>query len=411
MDRRKSLKLSLNSIYGTLKKNNAITVFLFLMISSTVIYTVYLLLSEGAATKNLFAYSAGFGGDMFMDFYNSMRDVANTDITYTARHVIYPPMANFIFLVFSRLANRAYTGTEFWERKNWVLYPDVMFLNFVFLCTAIVAIYALFSDKVKTSNRLKFLIGVFSVLNVPIIYTLERGNIILYSVIGLAFYAFFYDSESKLLRELSLIGLAFSFSIKLYPVIFGWRLLSDSRYKDAARCAVYGVLMLVLPSFFFGGPKCILQMLSNMTSFSPALPNSLLSNLIGANAAAVISDIFLIVGVAVFILFSLFIKDISKLITVGMSVLIFFPSFSIFYSWTFMLIPIFIMLSRKSIKGFDWFYFIPAIIPFMFFPGLLVENYRALTNVVALIPIAASAAELICTLIRSHKEKRSVNLL
>lgn len=411
MNRRKSFKLSFDSIYDTLKKNNAITVFLFLMISSTLIYTVYLLIEGGAATKNLFAYSNGYGGDMFMDFFNSVRDVANTDITYTVRHVIYPPMANLIFLVFSRLANNAYTGTEFWERKNWVLYPDVMFLSFVFLCTAIVVIYALFSDKVGSSNRLKFLIGVFSVLNVPIIYALERGNIILYSVIGLALYAFFYDSENKFLREISLIGLAFSFSIKVYPVIFGWRLVSDSRYKDAARCALYGILMLVLPSFFFGGPKCILQMLSNLTSFSPAQPDSLLSNLIGVSAAGVISDIFLIIGVAVFILFSLFIKDISKLITVGMCVLIFFPSFSIFYSWTFMLIPIFIMLSKKTLKGFDWFYFVPAIIPFMFFPGLFIENYRALTNVVALIPIAASAVELTYTLIHSYKEKHAENSL
>jgi hypothetical protein len=72
---------------------------------------------------------------------------------------------------------------------------------------------------------------------------------------------------------------------------------------------------------------------------------------------------------------------------------------------------VFMALSRRSIKGFDWFYFIPILIPFIFIPGFLVTDYRSMASVVALIQIAASAVELMYVFVKSCRKNRTVDSL
>ena len=91
---------------------------------------------------------------------------------------------------------------------------------------------------------------------------------ILLCLIALAVYAFTYDSQNKTYREVGILALAFAAALKLYPAVFGWFLIADKRYKDAVRCAIYGVALLLIPSFFFGGPACFAYVFGNIFSFS-----------------------------------------------------------------------------------------------------------------------------------------------
>ena len=374
--------------------------FVLLMSLSFAVYTIVYIIKGEADYVDIFFIRTS---DLFMDFFNSVRDASQGARVYTVRHVIYPPMANLIYLFISLFIRDGYTSTSFGQRKTWVNYPEAIFINFVFLSLALFIIFCLVRnrcEKIKGNH----LIAAFAIVNVPVLFAVERSNIILLAVIGLAVYAFFYDSDSRAKRELALLGLAFSFAIKAYPVIFGWRLLADSRYKDAARCALYGILMMLIPSLFFGGPSCILTMLENMSRFSPSQAVPWMVDLFG-DFGRVLENAAIIIGAASFIFFPLFIKDSFKITALGMSIVILLPSFSIFYTWAFMIVPVAIAISRKRLRRSDWFYFVPIIIPLMFFPGFTITTYRSLANTAAYIPIIAAATELIIILVKNISKR------
>lgn len=89
-----------------------------------------------------------------------------------------------------------------------VIWCVVCSLIFVFIVNTVLK---------KGSDTQKFLVGALMFLSVPVLYLIERGNIIVLSLISLM---------------------------------------------------IYGVLMLIIPSFFFGGPMCFYQLFINIFNFS-----------------------------------------------------------------------------------------------------------------------------------------------
>ena len=148
------------------------------------------------------------------------------------------------------------------------------------------------------------------------LYLLERGNIILISTLFTGIYIFTYDSKSKLAREIGLFSLAFAFSIKLYPAALGWMLLADKRYKEALRCVIYGILLLIIPSFFFGGPKCLIWMMENIFSSGKSGWETISHVVhIPVSVLKIMFYIAILISIASFIFSSLFQKDRWKIWT------------------------------------------------------------------------------------------------
>ena len=247
------------------KRKNPAEFFVAFMAVSLIIYLIASLIWGGKVFCGIFFAD---GTDLFMDFFNSVRDVSQGTGVYTDRGVIYPPMANLIFLLCLRLVPEEYATTPFDQRHDWVNYPSAIIACLLFLLIFALLFFFLCGNRVRFSGKKKTLFCFFILVNVPMLSLLERGNIVLLSTLASAVFLFFYQSENKVVRELSLVALAFSFSLKLYPAAFGWLLIADKRYKEALRCALYGILLLLLPSFFFGGPKCLVWMLENVADFS-----------------------------------------------------------------------------------------------------------------------------------------------
>ena len=108
--------------------------------------------------------------------------------------------------------------------------------------------------NMKTQGKMKTQAAIISfavIICYPVMFCLERGNILILSVVLAMFFIFFKDSENKIIRELSYIALAFSAAIKLYPAIFGLTLIIEKKYKEAARLMLYGILVVGLPIVFF----------------------------------------------------------------------------------------------------------------------------------------------------------------
>ncbi len=257
----------LKRLFLKIKKTaSPITTFIFMMLLSHVVILIVSLFSDGRTILDLFFIK---GNDTFMDFFNSVRDASQGAKAYSIRHIIYPPMAAATFLLFSNFFPNAYLQTPFAIRETWPQYEGAYYAIAIFLILTVLALFFACYYPRNFSHPIAVLIAVFGVCNVPNLYAIERGNIILFSTAAVIFFAFTYDSKNKLVREASLLALAFAFSIKLYPVLFASLLLVDKRYKDLIKCAIYSILLLLLPSLFFGGIwHCVKFLFENTFSFS-----------------------------------------------------------------------------------------------------------------------------------------------
>ena len=367
----------IKNFFKTLLSNMTPTrLFVYLMAFSAIVYfTVYAIIGNGYYLHIFFRDSR----DFFMDFLNSIRDASNVDTVYSESNVIYPPMANLLFLIFSRFTPDVYNATSFNERYDWVNYAAPFMLIVITTLLFGIILFALVKSQMdKYDKKLAAFFAAFALFNVPVLYMIERGNILMFSLISLMMFAFSYNSESKVARELGLIALAFSFSIKLYPVIFGWMLIKDKRFKEALRCAIYGILMVILPSFAFGGFIEVCKLVvRNIFSFSSSGGSgNIFSQILGFFGVEYVnvdfmSPIMWIWAALVclcFVVAPFVIEEKWKVYTIGVLAIICIPSLTSLYAWSFMLIPMIFFCRKKEFSRLDWFYFTVMILPFIFIP-------------------------------------------
>jgi len=232
----------------------------------------------------------------------------------------------------------------------------------------------------------------------------ERGNMILFCFIALMIYAFTYNSEKKLYRELGLLCLAFAFSLKLYPVVFGWFLLIDKRYKEALRCAAYGIIMLVLPSVFFGGLDCFVQIFNNITSFSTNTVNSLAVisgySRIPLSLLSLFAYLWCGICAACFILSPIIFKRRWKCWLMGITTILTVPSLTTLYMWAFLLIPLIMLANDGKRTKKDYFFFFVILSLFIFtifrFNYYLTVNSFLLYPLTAILSVTAVTDTIIC---------------
>ena len=244
---------------------NFFGIFAVAMALSLAVFSIFCLIGGICQFTSLFLLH---GDDLFMDFFNSIRDVSQGTGVYTERHVIYPPMANLIFLICMRFVPEEYASTSFEDRESWANYPSAVLVCFLFLFVFTILLLLALQKNLPGHGGKKAVLVFFLIVNPPVLYLLERANLLLLSILSLAVYALYYNAGQKWKRELALLALAFSFSIKLYPAVFGWFLIVDKRYKEAIRCILYGIAMFLIPSFFFGGPVSIFWTFENIFSYS-----------------------------------------------------------------------------------------------------------------------------------------------
>ena len=344
-------------------------IFLLLLAASWISVLIAAPFTFGDSFKNLFFLDCR---DAFMDFFNSSRDVAQGIGVYTERNVIYPPMANLIFLLFSKMMPTAYLNTDFEARFAWINYTSTYISVTLFLLLTAIAFYAACCSFKSKHLNMKLLAFAFLVSEVCI-FGLERGNVVVLSTAATLFFLFAYDSESKLMRELALLALAFAFSIKLYPLAFAWFLLMEKRFKEFLRCGLYAVLLLILPSFFFGGPISLVWMLENTLSFMlyragsepAALPWYLWTQMPGIKLGYY--AVFAVAAVLFFLLCFLR-KDHRKNILLLCALILGFPAFQSVYAWTLFVAPLLYLFEEKKWSGYTIAYFVLMVMPMLPIP-------------------------------------------
>lgn len=402
-----------------LKRKNPTEYFIAIMILSIVIFGVFSILKGVNHLRSLFFLD---GKDAFMDFFNSVRDASVYSGAYTDRNVIYPPMANLLFLLFNLIIPDAYTNTDFTQRQTWMNYPLCIVAIAIFVVITITLYLFVFSRETKFIKKGRFIFCIFLILNVPIFHLVERANIIILSTTCAVFFLFNYDSENRVLKELSLILLAFSFSLKLYPAVLGWVLVCDKKYKEIIRLVIYALLMLIIPSFFFGGPKCIWWMIENIINFSKirvGYDDVIVENIQKIGFSQVILKVYQIftliasvICIITFLVSSFFIKDKWKLLLFACSAFFSIPPVTALYGWIIFFVPLFLFLKTEKLEGINWIYFFLMILPFTFIPEIIsldflqnAPTYNSLiTKASSIILVFVLCFDGIYTIVKSKKD-------
>lgn len=194
----------------------------------------------------------------------------------------YPPLA---YMFFYPLMWVSYTPLMTYSHgAPYLLYYYQPLWTLLFVITLVVCLLCLFKMCVSQfKSGLYFdatITGVALCLSYPVLYTIERGNIILIAVLATTFFVFYYDSDCGWQKEAALISLAVAAGIKLSPAIFGILLIHNKDWKSVFRATCYGLLLFIFPFFFFkGGIQNLGQMIANISFFLGSYVSD--SNLMG----------------------------------------------------------------------------------------------------------------------------------
>lgn len=350
---------------AVLTRDPALLFIAMVLLSAILFFAMALCRGDGAYSQAFFRRFE----DLFMDYFNSVRDASQGAGAYTERNVIYPPFANLLFLLCARLGPWNFNATDFAHRQTWVGYPAAIFLFCIIAILCALLIFAIFSSGLKRSRAVTVLFGIFAVFNAPALDMLERGNVLVVSLIGLAVYAFTYHSESPVMREIGLMALAISSAIKLYPLVFMWFLLTDRRFCAFIRCAIYTFMLFLLPSFFFGGPSCLIEIVRNITSFSSSAGSWIDGVAVTLHMSVGVLTAFVYGWIAIsaicFAVAPLINGERWRQFIGGLSTILVFPSLSALYAWSLFLIPLVLIANEPEASKKKWIYFVFLTLPFL----------------------------------------------
>lgn len=352
--------------------NNTSKLFYIISFASLVVCIIMGVLSNGVTVSNLLFNK----DDVFMDFFNSVVDCSGD--AYGESGVIYPPLVVLFYKFCSMFFNiDSMKASEVRETSLGMI---------IFVCFTIVS-YILFAKLIykykNGSFANKSLFAFFTLFSFPMIYLIERGNIIVLVLPLLLYFVNEYDSDVKYKRHLAYICLAISVAIKIYPVFFGLLLLKKKKnFKNILLCIFYGAVFFFVPFIFVGGFSQLGVLIHNILytssmfgskgfGFKVSISNtfSLFGHVFNhVRLFETAGTMFLIITVLAGLFLILFNKwnEDWKIYAVILLIIILVPGFSYIYSVAYMIIPLLFFLNKKEIKWIDYIYSLLFIAQFIF---------------------------------------------
>ena len=207
-------------------------------------------------------FCATVHNDSFMDHFNMLLLLNNDNPYYL--DASYPAMCFFILKILYMFLPDSVKGID---RSSYLRdVEDAMFGFMIMIIICMCAIYLLLNKILKEDSNKALL---FSLLfSGPILYMVQRGNIIIIAFVFLLVYIAYFDSDNKKKRYIAYFALALSASIKVYPALFGLMTLKKKRYKETILLVLIGFTVFILPFFAFDGVNTIKAFLHGLSSAS-----------------------------------------------------------------------------------------------------------------------------------------------
>ena len=325
--------------------------------------------------------------DSFMDFYRPITFAAAADpYVYVEAGAIYPPVCYVLFrIVGSAFGSGANLSDAFALRES----QTGQFLLVLFLLFNVLPLAYLLYRRYRGSEVEKLLFVGITLTSGPYLYLLERGNILLLTFWLTFFFVLLYRSQTVWIRELALLALALAAATKLYPAVFGLLLVMDKRYKEAVRCAVYGLLIFFLPVFSFQGIRTLAEFIQNLSHGVAVTVSDAYRVDWGTTLAGVYGWLGLPAATGRFHAEALLVPALLGMVVCGFwqrevwkkclslaMVCVMLPGFSFYYVMIFYLPPLFLLLQDKEHRRIDLLYAVLlAFTGVLFMTGLGFESH------------------------------------
>lgn len=205
--------------------------------------------------------------DSFMDFFNSVYQT-HFDARISG---VYPPFPSMVYALLNLLVPPEVDDVMLTARERAISLrsaPVGIVMIAFHIGLFFIALLCLLWAWKKQHNRQLPLWCI--VLAGPLLFAIQRGNIVIYAFLfTLAFYLFHDDSRAWV-RQIAYVCLAIAANIKLYPAIFGLFIFTRKRWKDVLATIGYGLCLLVMPALLFpgGATATILRFCRSLLHFS-----------------------------------------------------------------------------------------------------------------------------------------------
>lgn len=311
------------------------------------------------------------GSTLFSDFFRSVRDAATGSAVYSERRVIYPPLANALFWLISRAMPAAYLEAPVALWNTWHLYPAAVLGVTVFLGLSLVLLAHVLGREPYPA-ALRLLLAFFLTSSFPVLFLIERGNLVILCLAALLLFSQNYDSDSAVAREVGLLALAVATALKIYPLLFGLPLIRERRWRDVAHAATYAFLLFLVPSFFFGGPLfCAKWLVKNTVYYSNYAGRGAISQLTAWGISATLARAAIYAGYAVLLLFvilsALLQRKPFKAWALCAATLLAVPSIFSAYNWVLVLPALLTFVRTERLVGRSILWFFSMAMPFFTF--------------------------------------------
>ena len=308
--------------------------------------------------------------------YSSDRDPYH-NLVYGLGEKAYPPLTYVIMYFVSRIVDaQAYADRD---QSYFNIGSDFKYLAIylVFAIIIMILMYTLIQVTKKGRMSIKSMTAMALCCSAPMIYSIERGNTIIFTVLLCMFYLFYYNSENKILKELALVALAGAVGFKMTPALLGIMLLYNKQFKEAARAVVYGIIIVFGPFLFLhGGFSNIPLMFENMKfnlKFYTSLDGCTLTASVNRFGKLYLNDFSMTDGMVdnmktITTILSLlllivvpFLKTNWEKVAAVVVVLIILPSHSGTYCILYMLPVIVMFLNEEKHRNIDFLYLLCMI--------------------------------------------------
>ena len=178
--------------------------------------------------------------------YSSQLDPYN-NLMYTGlQEKAYPPLAYLFTWLYSRFQDMG----MFYDMNSFLhLYvlPHFLVPWLLTLLLIMLFYYELIRSGKSGNHGMKVATALVFLFSGPMLYSLERGNIVLLSAMLCLAFVLSYRSDNLVLRELGYICLAMAAGLKLSPAVLGLVLIRERRWRDAVRTVIYGLVFFFVP--------------------------------------------------------------------------------------------------------------------------------------------------------------------